>query len=130
MGEVGLEPTKLTQRIYSPPPLPLGTFPQTDRLSAARRPYDDRPGGSQPHHSIEICEIAYPHLGSLGAAPGIYRQCAGDVHLFADAGQECLSKRALCRPECDGADGLAIPATQTNPNVSLAYDGGVHDAVA
>src|SRR5690606_36426365 len=28
VGEVGLEPTKLTQRIYSPPPLPLGTFPQ------------------------------------------------------------------------------------------------------
>src|SRR5689334_11020620 len=29
VGEVGLEPTKpLQQRIYSPPPLPLGTFPQ------------------------------------------------------------------------------------------------------
>ena len=27
VGEVGLEPTKLTQGIYSPPPLPLGTFP-------------------------------------------------------------------------------------------------------
>ena len=28
VGEAGLEPAKLTQRIYSPPPLPLGTFPQ------------------------------------------------------------------------------------------------------
>src|SRR6201993_3365118 len=32
VGEVGLEPTKpLQQRIYSPPPLPLGTFPQAGR---------------------------------------------------------------------------------------------------
>lgn len=29
VGEEGLEPSKLTQRIYSPPPLPLGTFPQS-----------------------------------------------------------------------------------------------------
>ena len=28
VGEAGLEPAKLTQGIYSPPPLPLGTFPQ------------------------------------------------------------------------------------------------------
>src|SRR5690606_19230035 len=28
VGEVRLESTKLTQGIYSPPPLPLGTFPQ------------------------------------------------------------------------------------------------------
>ena len=28
VGEEGLEPSKLTQGIYSPPPLPLGTFPQ------------------------------------------------------------------------------------------------------
>src|SRR5690606_5651675 len=28
VGEEGLEPSKLSQRIYSPPPLPLGTFPQ------------------------------------------------------------------------------------------------------
>src|ERR1700757_697004 len=37
VGEVGLEPTKpLQQRIYSPPPLPLGTFPQA-RGAASRR---------------------------------------------------------------------------------------------
>ncbi len=35
VGEVGLEPTKLTQRIYSPPPLPLGTFPQGGFVAAA-----------------------------------------------------------------------------------------------
>src|SRR5690606_192840 len=27
VGEAGREPAMLTQRIYSPPPLPLGTFP-------------------------------------------------------------------------------------------------------
>ena len=34
VGEEGLEPSKLTQGIYSPPPLPLGTFPRA-RLETA-----------------------------------------------------------------------------------------------
>lgn len=34
VGEAGLEPAKLTQRIYSPPPLPLGTFPQRAYVNA------------------------------------------------------------------------------------------------
>src|SRR4051794_9047772 len=35
VGEVGLEPTKpLQQRIYSPPPLPLGTFPRARRAAS------------------------------------------------------------------------------------------------
>ena len=34
VGEAGLEPAKLTQGIYSPPPLPLGTFPRA-RLETA-----------------------------------------------------------------------------------------------
>ena len=37
VGEEGLEPSKLTQGIYSPPPLPLGTFPQR-ALSNRRTP--------------------------------------------------------------------------------------------
>ena len=28
VGQAGLEPAKLSQRIYSPPPLPLGTLTQ------------------------------------------------------------------------------------------------------
>ena len=35
VGEAGLEPAKLTQGIYSPPPLPLGTFPQTRSFETA-----------------------------------------------------------------------------------------------
>ncbi len=38
VGEEGLEPSKLTQRIYSPPPLPLGTFPQTHVVTFNRTP--------------------------------------------------------------------------------------------
>ena len=37
VGEAGLEPAKLTQGIYSPPPLPLGTFPRA-RLEPSDRP--------------------------------------------------------------------------------------------
>gem|GEM_PF-1385965 len=43
VGEVGLEPTKLTQRIYSPPPLPLGTFPLTPTETLSPRPSNERP---------------------------------------------------------------------------------------
>ncbi len=40
VGEAGLEPAKLTQGIYSPPPLPLGTFPHALKVSAGRLEHD------------------------------------------------------------------------------------------
>ena len=37
MGQVGLEPTKrVAQRIYSPPPLPLGTLTQDKAIKCYR----------------------------------------------------------------------------------------------
>ena len=45
VGEVGLEPTKASQRIYSPPPLPLGTLSQNRRTALISKDKRELPAG-------------------------------------------------------------------------------------